>query len=403
MPKADWLQGTSAAFRLVIATSWLAPDWWQESQDKAIREAIEAGPDWTEYLFLIDRHRTPALSWAALSRVSGIPIPEHTKRELQKRSDACRINAVEHCMLLAQVLKHFNLAGIPVMSLKGPLFSYELYGDIGLRHSRDLDLEIAEEDLERAQTCLESKNWHPDSSFFPMTLRQWESFLQKEHEINFVHSPTGIILELHWRNDWETSAATRALWARSVVSVWQGCSIQAMSPGDMTLYLSNHGAAHAWIRAKWLGDLARAHTLGRLDWPAAWDEARRSGQENVVLAGLCLLGGLYGLPLPALPLLGNARLGRSSRLVKVPLQALRNPAGNIRASLRNGLRLVVYERLLWPRRSWLAGLSRLLYRREDFRALPLPDELFWAYAPLRPILWAWRKMRCGRTAEGRTV
>ena len=39
---------------------------------QAIREAIGAGLDWMEYLRLVDRHRTPALSWAALGRVPGI-------------------------------------------------------------------------------------------------------------------------------------------------------------------------------------------------------------------------------------------------------------------------------------------------------------------------------------------
>ena len=75
MPETQWLQRSSPAFRLMMATSWLAPDSWKENQEKAIRKAIEAEPDWTEYLSLVDRHRTPALSWAALRRVPGIMIP----------------------------------------------------------------------------------------------------------------------------------------------------------------------------------------------------------------------------------------------------------------------------------------------------------------------------------------
>src|ERR1035437_3235800 len=94
MPEASWLQSASPAFRLMIATSWLAPTSWQEKQEQAIREAIQvigAGVDWMEYLRLVDRHRTPALSWAALRRVPGLVIPEPAKKELQRRSDACRI------------------------------------------------------------------------------------------------------------------------------------------------------------------------------------------------------------------------------------------------------------------------------------------------------------------------
>ncbi len=113
MPQTAWLPGSSPAFRLMIATSWLAPDTWQGKQEQAIREAFEAGPEWAEYLRLVDRHRTPALSWSALKRVPGLDIPEQTKRELHQRSDACRMQAVRHAQQLRVVLNAFNRLEFP--------------------------------------------------------------------------------------------------------------------------------------------------------------------------------------------------------------------------------------------------------------------------------------------------
>ena len=156
MPETSWLQSASPAFRQMIATSWLAPASWQDKQEQAIREAIGAGMDWMEFIRLVDRHRTPALSWAALKRVSGLEIPQLAKQELQKRSDACRMQAVRNSLKLVGVLKGFHSAGIPTMTMKGPILSLELYGDVGLRHSHDLDLMVKPEDLARAQACLES-------------------------------------------------------------------------------------------------------------------------------------------------------------------------------------------------------------------------------------------------------
>ncbi len=130
MPEVDWLQGASPAFRLTIATSWLAPDSWRQNQERAIREAMAAGPDWTEFLSLVVRHQTPALAWAALNRVPEITIPDLARRELQKLSDACRIQGMQHSLLLADVLKGLNCAGIPAMPLKGQFLSLELYGDL---------------------------------------------------------------------------------------------------------------------------------------------------------------------------------------------------------------------------------------------------------------------------------
>jgi hypothetical protein len=79
----------SPAFRLMIATSWLAPDSWRARQEESIRQAGAQGVVWADYLRLVDRHRTPALSWAALKRVAGLAIPEQIVKELRKRSDAC--------------------------------------------------------------------------------------------------------------------------------------------------------------------------------------------------------------------------------------------------------------------------------------------------------------------------
>ena len=398
MPETSWLMSTSSAFRLMIATSWLAPDSWRERQEQAIREALDAGPDWNEYLQLVDRHGTPGLSWAALGRVAGIVLPELVRQELQKRSDGCRKQAIVDCLLLGDVLKRLNRAGIPAMPLKGQVLSFALYQDVGLRFSRDLDVEVERENIEKAQACIESKQWELESTFFPLSPLQWQSFLRNEQHINFVHSQTGRTLELHWRNQWETPEATSARWARSVAAVWQGRSIHVMNPCDMALYLCSHGGHHAWFRAKWLGDLARAHSLGLLDWDAALIEARRGKHERVLRVGIFLLDQLYGLAVPHLPV--DARMDRPSPLIETPLQALKDPEvpafRTDPASLLYRLRMSRYQRLLRPQKAWRESLSELFYQREDFRMLSIPDRFFWAYKLLRPVLWIWRWARQSR-------
>ncbi|MGC9293464.1 MAG: nucleotidyltransferase domain-containing protein [Acidobacteriaceae bacterium] len=403
MRESPWLQSASPAFRLMIATSWLAPDAWQKNQEEAIRSAIRATPDWTEYLRLVDRHSTPALSWAALKRVPGLEVPTPAKQELQKRSDACRMQAVQHSLLLAQILKAFNRAGVPVMVMKGTLLSLELYGDLGLRHARDMDLAVTLDDIGRAQTCLNDLGWRLDSSFFPMTPRQWGQFWRMEHHLGFLHSQTGCALELHWRNVWDTPELTSARWARSVPAVWQGRSYRAMCPIDQVLYLCSHGGEHAWYRAKWLGDLARLHAAGRVDWEAALAHARsaeHADQAAPLLVCLWLLQVVYGLPLPHLP--GAPWKDLPPVLVDAPLHALKiakDRTCNDLDMLPARLRLNRYERLLLPRRTWRESFFEFAYCRADFSVLRLPDGLFWAYAPLRPLLWFWRRARRGKPAE----
>ena len=402
MPEASWLQSATPAFRLMIATSWLAPACWQEKQEQAIREAIGAGVDWMEYLRLVDRHRIPALSWAALKRVSGLEIPQHASRELRDRSDACRMQAAKHSMLLAGVLKGFNHAGIPAMTMKGPILSLELYGDVGLRQSQDLDLMVKPEDLARAQACLESMGWRQDAAWFPLSPRQWDNFLRHEYDLHLVHPHGGCLLELHWRSWWELRDQTEGRWAGSVPGVWQGSLHKAMSPIDQVLYLCSHGGFHAWFRAKWLGDLARIHAEGRMDWQATLDQASRTGQERALLACLRLLQDVYGLPLPDLP--GNPWRNLPSFLITRSLHYLKVP-GDL-ADLgtlgwaRYHFRLFRYERLAVPQKTWRYHLAEFAYCLEDFRVLRLPDRFYWAYALLRPFLWVWRHIPHHRPASG---
>jgi len=382
--KADWLYHRSPAFRLVIATSWLAPDAWQDEQEKAIREAIAAAPVWAEYLHLIDRHDVTVLSWAALNRVPGLAIPEPVAQQLQKLSEAYRIHAIRHSLVLAEILREFNGAGIPVMPLKGPFLSFALYGDVGLRRSFDLDVAVAKENLQNAMNSLENVGWKLDAAQSRLSRRQWNSFLENGHHLNFTHSSTGSCLELHWRNYWETSEAADARWLRSRPSAWNGCTIRTMSAADLTLYLCTHAGFHLWSSAKWLGDLARAHAMGLLDWSAA-------GEEKALLSGLKLLDVVYGAQLSGLPRTDSLEL--PSVLIEVPLSSLQHPQlqieRNLLATIQNQILSLRYERLVRPR-AWRNSLSELFYCENDFLALPLPDSLFWLYKPLRLVLWIWR-------------
>lgn len=392
---SDWLHRTSPAFRLMIATSWLAPAPWQPLQEEAIRLAVDAQPDWREYILLVDRHRTPALSCAALNRVPGISIPAQANDALQFRGQSCRVHALKLCMQLADALRLLNAAGIPAIPLKGQILSQQLYGDIGLRHAKDIDLEVPREQIARARQCLSNAGWQLQSSFFPMTPRQWQSFLNHEHSLDFTHQSSGYTLELHWNSQWETPEEAHARWARSTPATWQGCSIRNMHPADRTLYLCCHGGSHLWFRAKWIGDIARAHTLDLLDWDSTWKLAQDSGHANVLASTLALLQNLYNLPIPGFVQPNQAN--PASQLVTLPLQALENPNEPIQqiglAKSLQRIRLDRYRRILWPRKNRRNGFTDLFYARQDFKAVPLPDPLFWLYKPLRPILWLPRWIR----------
>jgi hypothetical protein len=385
MPQNDSLRKASPAFQLMIASSWLAPDSWRHIQDNAVQRACDAHPNWTEYLQLIDRHRTPASSWAVLKRTPRVQVPERVNRELQRRSDLCRLQAMLHLQRLAEVLKPLNEAGIPVMPLKGPLLSLALYGDAGLRHSKDLDLLVPQGEIRRAQECLETVGWRLGVEYFPLSPRQWEANFRHELHVGYADPRHGCELELHWR--WYSSQSTEHFWARARTTELPGFSYQTMSNADLAIYLCSHGGSHQWFRAKWLGDLARLHCNGQLDWTDALAQARTMGEERSVFLCLQLLSECYDLTFP------NVRDGLRP-LVRTAVRALTarsEPTNwNSWTRLKKGVQKYGYNRQLWPNRSWWSWFT---YRRFDFKVLRLPDNLFWLYTPLRPLLWLWQRPR----------
>jgi hypothetical protein len=261
---------------------------------------------------------------------------------------------------------------------------------------------VKPQDLARAQACMEKMGWRQDAAWFPLSPRQWENFLRHEYDLLFVHPHWDSLLELHWRARWELWDQTKARWAGSVPGVWQGCSHQAMNPIDQVLYLCSHGGIHGWFRAKWLGDLARIHADGRVDWQAALDQASRTGQESALLACLRLLQVVYGLALPDLP--GNPWKNLPSFLITRPLHDLKvareRSAFGALATARENFRMIRYERLAVPQKTGRDLLAELAYRREDFQVLRLPDRFYWAYTPLRPFLWVWRRVLRRGPASG---
>ncbi len=57
---------------------------------------------------------------------------------------------MQHLAILNQLIKALSTAGVDALTLKGPVLAFSLFGDIGMRHSSDLDLMINADDLHKS-------------------------------------------------------------------------------------------------------------------------------------------------------------------------------------------------------------------------------------------------------------
>ena len=298
-----------------------------------------------------------------------------------------------HLHLLARVLRAFNGAGIPVMPLKGPLLSLELYGDAGIRQSGDLDVLVAPEQIHDAWKCLHELHWVDEFNNRTLTRREREFKLRHNHHLAFAHASPGCKLELHWRAKWEDDVSAAHPLADSAVSEWQGCSYRTMHPIDLSLDLCNHGANHAWRRAKWLGDMARTFALDYVDWQPALEKARHAGDERSLLLCLRLLKEAYGLDATRL-IDADAIPPAMMRTVVFALTSPTEPRARIiQGKIIDLVRSNAYKFWPWPSRSHGDSFAQVAISTADFNLGRMPNHLFWLYIPLRPFLFVWRHLR----------
>ncbi len=374
------------AFRLLLASSWIAPAARATAQAERIKAACDEGVDWHAFLSLVDRHRV-IVPPGTLHRAAGPDVPAWVDERLQARkAEACR-QALAQAAELVRLQRALGSRGIEILPLKGVMLSVQLFGDPAMRTTRDLDLLVAPGQVDEADQILGADGYrrtHPDCTFTPRRKR-W--ILCHGHHFGYLHGERRQVVELHWRFPSWTTAQVAELWNHGRAADWMGTNFLNLAEDALLLFQCDHGARHRWRRIKWLADVATlfAREPG-FNWPNLLALADRLDLNRPLAEAGLLVHWLYGLPLPE-PL--------------VALIAGRNPACHLACDavaamlldeegqfalaerLRTGVSLGrLRERL--PRSTYLTSC---LISTDEFKELPLPDRWFWLYFPLRPLLW----------------
>ena len=119
---------------------------------------IPEGLDWDAFEAALRQHRLQPLLIRGL-RAMDADVVEQTPalKKYRGQQNKYTNESIQRLQALAQVSAALADNGIRMLSMKGPLLSMELYGDPSLRTSRDLDVMVPEEDLDRAGEILVDK------------------------------------------------------------------------------------------------------------------------------------------------------------------------------------------------------------------------------------------------------
>ncbi|WHX60498.1 nucleotidyltransferase domain-containing protein [Peribacillus frigoritolerans] len=217
-----------------------------------VKKELYIDINWGEFIQLAMHHRVYPLIYTKLKKADDHRIPPHVIQTLYKEF---KKNTLQMLLLsgeMEQVSELFTENQIRLLYLKGPVIAANIYGDISLRTSKDLDILISITDLKRAEELLLSIGY--EKEVVPNVLNEWK---WRTHHVVYFHPQKNIQLEIHWRLQSYPLKEPKfnELWERKRLSTLTSYPVYFLGKEDLLLYLISHGARHGWFRLRWLLDV----------------------------------------------------------------------------------------------------------------------------------------------------
>lgn len=348
--------------------------------------------DWDRFIELARHHRVfPPLN-RRLQEMKYMEIPTFVSQMFQRDYYRNTLQMLALSGEMEQITKVFTEQGIRSLFLKGPVIAADLYGDVSLRTSCDLDFLIPSEDLGKAEELLITLGYVKDD-YIVSILNDWK---WRHHHITFFHASKGIKVEVHWRLNPAPSNEPHFndLWDRKRKSSLINRPIYYLGREDLFMFLVTHGARHGWSRLRWLLDIKQLVNQ-QLDWPKLIGLLKKHDYTHIGGQALFLAARLLSVPLreEMMPLLTGRRtqwLAEDAIFYVQRMVNLHSPP--VPEDVKKYHSRYLFS-LLTLRQKIIFIASFFFPYPEDAETLPLPKSLHFLYFPLRPFLWAWRKIR----------
>ncbi len=357
-----------------------------QEESESMQELLHQNIDWSLFYQLIVKNRVEALVYKYLqNKFCTEPIVFKKLEEDYKKN---QFRAILLTMELLQIMERFKENQIAALSVKGPLLSALIYGDISLRTSRDLDILISQTDMIQANQLLLNMGFELDDSIKNLTPRQQEHIKKNFHHFVY-HNQNGLELELHWRlsSDYYDIPFGK-LWNEKQKYILFGRYVNTLNREENLAYLIVHGSKHAWKRVRWLCDVYEILSLESFDEQSFIHRCESLGILHMVRQTLILckelFGGDYDIPIK----LSMKEEGISQRLAVIALNFIYSQEEEPELYGASLFKEYKQYMLLWYR-----GYGRKLryFRRhfiptvEDFQSIKLRDQFFILYSILRVI------------------
>ncbi|MEM4997246.1 nucleotidyltransferase family protein [Priestia sp. SB1] len=350
--------------------------------------------DWRIFLQLVEHHRCYPLIYKKLKGFDGRLIPPYVMQTLNREYKKNTIKMLQLSGEMEQVDKVFNQNNIPLLFLKGPALAYELFGDISLRMSKDLDILVLEKDIEKTEKILLNLGYEKEE--IPVVFNEIKL---RRHHIAYYHPQKRVQIEMHWRLHHRSieGANFEELWHRKRESLLTNHPLPFMGREDLLLYLISHGSRHGWFRLRWLKDIDQIVINDDINYEHFSLLTRRYKQERLVGQAFQLANLLLNTPINShvkefvetrqAKILAEKALPYIREMVQLHSNVQSRPS-----QLDKSFKRYLFS--LKSKRKKIEYITIMFYPSvADERTLKLPKCINFLYFPLRPFLFILRKIR----------
>ncbi len=234
-------------------------------------------------------HGVQGLLYAHLARDRPAGMPDRVFQSLQQEARAIQLTNLQMMQELILLAQAFDDAGIPLLTVKGPLLAQRDYGNLALRRFGDVDVLVRPSDYPAALDLFDALGYAPRDG-----IEKEEARASRDAGLGraFVHPDRGVTVELHdclLNRSLSFRLSADRFWREAVRRPLGSTHVYELSPAHRLLYLCAHGTKHHWSRLLWVVDVAQVvRRHADLDWDALLGTARRIGSLRVLLLGLRL-------------------------------------------------------------------------------------------------------------------
>lgn len=262
-----------------------------------ISRSLDRGPDWVEFVRLIEHHSVGPIVYRSLSSFPHA-VPGPVLDQLQKDYERNAEKSLRLTHELIRILGCLESQSIPAIPYKGPVLAKAVYGDIAFRRFSDLDILIYATDVPAAKAAVHEIGYTPT-----LRLNELEqaSYIASGSELPFDGPLGRNLLELQWRVlplFYAVEFSIESFFQRASRVDLGGRSVRTLAPEDLLLVLCVHTAKHVWSRLSWLCDIAETMKSQPIDYISMSRTAEELGIERIVAVNFELQNQLFGVPYP---------------------------------------------------------------------------------------------------------